>query len=158
MLLPCALLDTLLFLSAPGVLVVPLLLGALRLLILGRPVLLSVLLPVLLALPLLSMLRLPALLLPLLRLLGSWLFSVYLPMLLRKLLVGRALRRLGMVLLLLLLRIDRTTDSEKQRQNGGIGQFKDFHNVLPPLLLGTGALAQASCRCVDRAANGLTRY
>ena len=159
MLLPCALLDTLLFLSAPGVLVVPLLLGALSLLTLGRPLLLvSVLLPVILVLPLLSMLPLLALLLPLLRLLGSLLFSVYLPMLLRMLLLGLALLLLGMVLLLLLLRIDRTTDSEKQSQNGGIGHFKYFHNVLPPLLLGTRALAQASCRCVDRVANGFTRY
>ena len=116
MLLPCALLDALLFLSALGLLVSglpPLLLCVLWLLILGRSLLLNVVRLLALLLPLLSMLRLLALLLPLLRLLGSLLFSVYLPVLLSMLLLGLALLLLGTVLLLLLLRIDWTSYSKK---------------------------------------------
>ena len=125
--------------------------------------LLSVLLPVILAQLLLSMLRLLVLPLPLLvlRLLRLLLFLIYVlllsMLLLSMLLLRLALLLAGMVFLLLLLRIDRTSDSEKQRQNGCVGDFKYLHNVLP-LLLGIRALAQASCRCIDRVADGFTRY
>jgi len=144
MLLPCGLLDALLFLTALRTFIAPLLLGVLLLVVpvlplrlLGvlllqvvtvlLPRLLGVLLlpvvPVLLPL-LLSMLLLVVSVLLLLRLL-----SVLLPLFRFRLLM-LTLLLLGMVLffaLLLVLCIGRTSDSEKQRKNGCARNVNYFH-------------------------------
>jgi hypothetical protein len=153
MLLPCAVLDTLLFLCAlrpfvapllgallPIVLVLPLLLlGVLLPIVLVLPLLLlGVLLPIVMVLPLLLLGVLPPIVLVLtLLLLGMLLL---LSMLLFGLgLLVLALLLLGMVLLfalLLVLCINRSSDSEKQRQNNCAGDSGYFHYVLPPLRLG----------------------
>src|SRR5712692_956200 len=126
MLLPCALLDTLLFLCALGLFIAPLLLSVLLLLVLALPQLL------------LSML----------------LFRLGLLVL--------ALLLFGMVLLfavLLLLCVGRSSDSEKQRQNGCAGDSNYFHRCyLRYCWIRTLALAQASCRRVDRVADGFAGY
>ena len=123
MLLPGALLDTLL------------LLGALWLL----PGLLPVVL-VLLLLPLLGLLlvALVLLLLPVLGLLLVMLFLLFVPLLLSMLLLRFALLMsallLRMILLLILvLSVSQSRDSEKQGQNGRAGNSNHFHTLLPAL-------------------------
>ena len=170
LLLPCTLLDVLLFLSALGGalprplvsvllllgLSLPLrLLGALLLLGLSLPLrllsvllllglslplwLLGVLLPLGLSLPLrlLSVLLLRGLSLPLWLLLSvlRLLLLFWLPLRLSMLRLRfgarvRALLRSGMLLLFALLLLPcqgRSSDSEKQRQNGGAGESNRFH-------------------------------
>ena len=134
MLLPCALLDTLLFRSAL-LLVVPLSLLLLLPVLVLPLLLLSLLLLLVLILPLLllSLLLLLVLVLPLL-LLSMLLLLVVLPLLLMLRfglgLLVFALLLLGMILLfalLLLLCADRSSDSEKEGQNGGTGDSTYFH-------------------------------
>jgi hypothetical protein len=121
MLLPGALLNTLLFLSGAGSLIAPLLL----LIILTRPLLLLSLLfliVLILSLLLLSLLFLIVLILPLLllSLLRFWLGLLLLALLL----FGTVL----LFVLLILLSISRSGDSEKQRQNGCAREFNYFHS------------------------------
>jgi hypothetical protein len=169
MLLPGTLLDTLLFLRALGSLIALLLLGVLLLVVLVLPLLLlslllllRVLLVVLVPPLLLGMLLLVVAVLALL-LLRMLLVVLVLPLLLlgvlfRLLLLGRLplllfglgllvlALLLGMVLLcalLLLLCVCRSSDSEKQRQNGCAGYSNHFHRVLPPELLVTYACSSA---------------
>src|SRR5579871_4774055 len=183
MLLPCALLDSLLFLSALGLsiatlllsmllpaLVLLLLLDMLLLLVLVLLLLLGMLLlPVLVLLLLLGMLLLPVLVL--LLLLGMLLLPVLLLLLsalwlLSMLLFGLrllvlALLLFGMILLFALLRLlcVGRGDSEKQRQNGCTGDSNHFHmGCLYYCSLLTLALAQASYRCIDWAADGFAGY
>ena len=151
MLLPRAVLDSLLFLAAlwtfvapplslllPIALVLPLLLLSMLLpivLVLSR-LLLSMLLPITLVLPLLllSMLLPIALVLPLL------LLSV---LLLGSGLLVLTLLLLGMVLFfVLVLCVSRRSDSEKQRQNGCTGDINCVH-VLSLFLPGWPALVSA---------------
>jgi hypothetical protein len=170
MLLPCALLDPLLFLSALRSFVASLLLSTRLPIVLVPPLLLlSVLLPIVLVLPLLSLsmllllvLVLPLLLLsvllpivlvlPLLLLSMLLLLLLGLPLLLGMLPFGLsllvlALLLLGMVLLfalLLVLCVSRSSDSEKQRQNGCTGDSNYFHRCYLHLLPGTYACSSAS--------------
>ena len=172
MLLPCALLDSLLFLSALRLfiaalllsmlllpaLVLLLLLDMLLLLVLVLLLLLGMLLLPVLVLLLLNMLLLFVLVLLLLLLSALWLLS----MLLFGLgLFGLALLLLGMILLFALLPLlcVGRGDSEKQRQNGCTGDSNHFHmGCLYYCSLLTLALAQASYRCIDRAADGFAGY
>ena len=181
MLLPGALLDSLLFLSALGLFIAPLLLSMLLLPVLVL-LLLSMLLLSVLVLLLLGMLLLPVLvlllgmlLLPVLILLLGMLLLFVLVLLLLPLsllwllsillfglgLFVLALLLFGMVLLfalLPLLCIRRSGDSEKQRQNG-CADSNYFHRCyLYYCSLLTLALAQASYRRIDWAADGFAGY
>src|ERR1039457_3971987 len=182
MLLPCALLNALLFLRGLGALIVPLLLlGALlRLLVLILPLLLLgallcllvLILPLLLlstlsgllVLVLLRLLLLLVLVLPLLLL--SMLLLGRLALLLRMLLFRFRLLLLalllGMVLLfalLLVLRVRRSRDSEKQTQKGCAGESNYFHSVSNIYgSLHSLALARASCGRVDRAVDNFAGH
>ena len=196
MLLPCAVLDPLPFLSVPWLFIAPSLLGVLwplllRMLLLSVLcllllfLLLSMLLPVVLVLSLLLLSVLSLLLLflllgtPLLLsmlcllllflllsmlLLLSVLWLLLLFLLLRTLLFGLGLLALllGMVLLFALLRVlcvSRSSDSEEQRQNGRAGESNYLHRCcLHYCWVRTFALAQASCRCINRVADGFTGY
>src|SRR6202047_171095 len=186
MLLPGSLLDTLLFLRALGTLIAPLL-GVLLLVVAVLPLLwLSVLLLVVAVLPLLllSVLLLVVAVLPLLLLSVLLLVVAVLPLLLlgvllRLLLFGRlplllsmllfglgllvlALLLLGMVLLCALLflpRVGRSSNREKQRQNGCAGDSNYFHRCyLQNYSVCMLALAQAACCRVNRAAYGFAGH
>ncbi len=180
MLLPGTPLDALLFLRALGPFIAPLALGVLWLPILVLPLpllsVLGMLLPLLRLALLLSMLLFVLgfalallvliLVLPLLLLsaLGLLVLLFWLTLLLSMLRFGLgflvlALLLLGMVLLfalLLVLCVRRSSDSEKQRQNGCAGDTNHFHRCyLQNCSSRTLAPAQAdSCCRVDRAADG----
>ena len=166
LILPLLLLSTLLLV----VLILPLLLLSMLLVVLVLPLLLlSTLLLVVLVLPLLllSALLLVVLVLPLLLLGTPWLLLllVRLPLLLSMSRVGLSLLAvvllfLGVVLPLavLLLRVGRSSDCEKQRQDGCAGDSNRFHRCSIPAGCTGLLLAQASCCCVDRIADGLTGY
>jgi hypothetical protein len=141
MLLPGALPDPLLFLRASWLFIAPLCLNTLLLVVLVLPLLLlsTLLLLVVLVLPLLllGVILLSVLVLPLL-LLSTLLLLVILVLpllLLSMLLFGlglllSALLLIGMVLLvtpLLLLCVARSSDSEKQRQDGCASESNCFH-------------------------------
>ena len=154
MLLPCALLDSLLFLSALRLFIAALLLSMLLLPALVLLLLLDMLLLLVLVLLLLLGMLLLLVLVLLLLLSALWLLS----MLLFGLgLLVFVLLLFGMILLfalLPLLRVGRG-DSEKQRQNGCTGDSNYFHmGCLYYCSLLTLALAQASYRCIDWAADG----
>src|ERR1017187_271774 len=176
MLLPCALLNSLLFLSALGALIVPLLLlGALlRLLVLILPLLLlgALLCLLILILPLLllglltlillslllgMLLCLLILILPLLLLRLLLLLVLVLPLLLLSMLL---LGRLTLLLrMLLVLRVRRSRDSEKQTQKGCAGESNYFHSVSNIYgSLHSLALARASCGRVDRAVDNFAGH
>src|SRR5579864_1597195 len=138
MLLPCAVLDSLLFLRAlrtfvatlssillSVVLILPLLLGMLLLVLVLPLLLLGMLLLLVMVLPLqlLGMLLLLVLVLPLLFLDMLLLFGLGL-LVLALLLCGMVL----LVALLLVLCVSRGCDSEKQRQSRCADDSNDFHN------------------------------
>ena len=184
MLLPCTLLYSLLFRCALRSFVATLLLSALLPIVLVPPLLLSgaLLLPVLvvtllllrtllvLVLPLLllGMLLLLILFLPLLLLGMLLLLVLVLPLLLLSMLLFRlGLRVLALLLfgmaflfvLLLLLSICRSSDSEKQRQGRCTDDSNYFHKCfLHYCGFCTLALAQASCCRIDRMADGFAGH
>ena len=183
MLLPGSLLDALLFVRAVRLLITPLLLGVLLLIVVVLALLLlGVLLLVVAVLPLLLLCVLLVallLLLGVLLLVAAVLPLLLLSVLLRLLLFGRltlllsmllfglgllllALLLIGMVLLfapLLLLCICRSSDREKQRQNGCAGDSNYFHRCyLQNYSVRMLALAQASCCRVNRAAYGFAGH
>ena len=144
MLLPSALLDSLLL----GMLLLPVLV----LLLLGM-----LLLPVLVLL-LLSMLLLPVLVL-LLLLSVLWLLSMLLFGLGLLVLALLLFRMVLLFALLALLCVGRIGDSENQRQNGCAGDSNYFHyGYLYYCSLLTLAPTQASYRCIDWAADGFAGY
>jgi hypothetical protein len=170
--LPCALLGALLFLCPFRMFVAPLLLlGVLLLLVLLlllvsmllrvavlRLLLLSALLPVaVLLLLLLGMLLLLVLLLLLLlsMLLLLTVFLLWFGLLVLTLLL------LGVVLLLVLLLVlcvSRSSNSEKQRQNGCASDLNCVHMSFVLSKNGLSLLAQASSGRVYRAADGFARH
>ena len=161
--LPLLLLRMLLLL----VLVLPLLLLRMLLpLVLVLPLLLlRMLLPLVLVLPLLLLCMLLPLVLVLPLLLDVLLLLlVVVPLLLSLprigfgLLVLALLLRMVLPLTVLLLRVGRSSDCEKQRQDGCAGDSNHFHRCSIPAGCTSLLLAQASCRCVDRVADGLTGY
>ena len=170
MLLPCALLDSLLFLSALGLSIATLLLSMLLPALVLLLLLDMLLLLVLVLLLLLGMLLLPVLVLLLLNVLLLFVLVLLLLLsalwLLSMLLFGLrllvlALLLFGMILLFALLPLlcVGRGDSEKQRQNGCAGDSNHFHmGCLYYCSLLTLALAQASYRCIDWAADGFAGY
>jgi hypothetical protein len=92
---------------------------------------------------------------------------LWLPLLLSMLLFGFALLVLALLLfamvllfaLLLMLCVGRSSDSEKQTQDGCAGDSNYFHRCyLHYCWLRTLALLQASCRRIDRVADGFAGY
>src|SRR5579864_5787825 len=176
MLSPRALLDALLFLGALRMPVAPLLSVLLPVALVLPLLLLSVLLPVVLVLPLLLLrvLLSVVLVLPLVWLsVLLWLVRVVPRLLLRMLLrLSMLLFRLGLLMLalllcrmvlllvlLLVLCVSRSSDSEKQRQNGCTSDPNWVH--MSPLFFPNacvGFLAQASSCRVYRAADGFARH
>ena len=148
MLLPRAVLDSLLFLATLWTFVAPLL----SLLLPIVPVLSLLLLGMLLLVLVLSLLLLGMLLLLVLLLLSVLWLGFGLPVL--TLLLLRVVLFFALVLC-----ISRGSDSEKQRQNGCAGDFSCVHmGYLCSLQDGLRLLAQASSCRVYRAADGFARY
>lgn len=149
MLLPCALVDTLLFLRALGALIALLLSLStlLRLLVFVLLLLLSTLLGLLVLVLLLLLCTLPCLLVLLLLLSPLWLLLLLLCLLLlssmllfRLGLLVLALLLCGMVLLfalLLMLSVNRSSESEKQRQKGCAGDSNYLHKCYLHLVAAT---------------------
>jgi hypothetical protein len=170
MLLPCALLDSLLFLSALGLSIATLLLSMLLPALVLLLLLDMLLLLVLVLLLLLGMLLLPVLVLLLLNVLLLFVLVLLLLLsalwLLSMLLFGLrllvlALLLFGMILLFALLPLlcVGRGDSEKQRQDDCTGDSNYFHmGCLYYCSLLTLALARASYRCIDWAADGFAGY
>ena len=121
--------------------------------------LLSLLLPIVLVLPLplLGMLLLLVLVLPLLLLGMLLLLSV---LLLGFGLLVLTLLLLGVVLFFaLVLRVSRSSNSQKQRENACAGDFNCVHvRCLCSFPDGLRLLAQASSGCVHRATDGFARH
>lgn len=171
MLLPGAVLDTLLFLRTLPMFVAPPLSMLLPIILVVPLLLLSVFFLSLLIVPLLLLsvlfLVLPVVALFWLSMLLLLVLIVALLLLLSVLLLGFGLLVLTLLLLVvvllfvlrLVLRRGRSSDSKKQRQNGRAGDLNWIHSCyLSSFQDGVRWLAQASSCRVDRVTDGFARY